>query len=83
MVLTGQYRAALGVLLVATVLAVVIRWEELRPLWGALVPVLDMVAVALVRDLMRESSMAVSLLVLIPVLWIEAPPRSHAASTRC
>ena len=79
-VLTGQYLAALGVLLVATVLAVVIRWEELRPLWGALVPVLDMVAVALVRDLMRESSMAVSLLVLIPVLWMAARLRVTGVS---
>lgn len=80
MVLTGQFLAALGVLLVATVLAVVIRWEELRPLWGALVPVLDMVAVALVRDLMRESSMAVSLLVLIPVLWMAARLRMTGVS---
>lgn len=80
MVLTGQFLAALGVLLVATALAVVIRWEELRPLWGALVPVLDMVAVALVRDLMRESSMAVSLLVLIPVLWMAARLRMTGVS---
>src|SRR5699024_5056833 len=72
LVLTGPYLAALGVLAVATVLALTVRWESLPLGWGALVPVLDMVSVGLVRDLMRESSTATSLLVLIPALWMAA-----------
>ena len=72
LVLTPPYLLAIGILLVATVLALTVRWEEITPSWGVLVPVLDIVAVALVRDLLRESSMAVSLLVLLPVLWMAA-----------
>ena len=72
LVFAAPYLTALGVLAAATVLALTIRWERLRPGWGALVPVLDIVAVAMVRDLMRDSSVAISLLVLVPTLWLAA-----------
>jgi signal transduction histidine kinase len=72
LVAAGPYLLALGVLGVATVLAAVFRWEELRPSWGAVVPVIDIVAVALTRDLMRDYAVAVSLLALIPAVWLAA-----------
>lgn len=72
LVVTGLYLSALGVLAVATVLALTIRWEQLRPGWAVVVPLLDMVAVAIVRDLMREYAVSLSLLALIPCLWLAA-----------
>jgi two-component system, NtrC family, sensor histidine kinase KinB len=72
LVLTPPYLLALGVLAGGTVLALVVDWDDRAPAWHALVPVLDMIAVALLRDEMRDSSIAVSLLVLIPVLWLAA-----------
>lgn len=50
LVLAADYLTALGMLALATMLALAVRWEEVRPAWGAVVPVLDMVAVALARD---------------------------------
>lgn len=67
-----SYLLALGVLATATILAVTIDWDVRRPAWSALVPVLDMIAVALLRDLMRDGAIAVSLLVFIPALWLSA-----------
>src|SRR5699024_2533758 len=52
-VLTSTYLAALAVLVFATVLSGVVRWDELDARWGALVPLLDLVAVGMTRDLMR------------------------------
>ena len=72
LVLTPVYLTSLGVLAAATVLALVIEWDVRRGLWLALVPVLDMVAVALLRDLMRDDAIAISLLVFIPALWLAA-----------
>lgn len=80
LVFTAPYLVALGVLATATILAVTIRWEEISPRWGVLVPVLDIVTVALVRDLMRDSSMAISLLVLIPVLWMAGRLRAEGVA---
>lgn len=70
LVLTAQYLASFGVLALATVLALAIRWEGLRPAWGVVVPVLDMGAVALARDATRDHTVAISLLMLIPALWL-------------
>ena len=70
LVLTAQYLAALGVLALATVLALAIPWEGLRPAWGVVVPVLDMGAVALARDATRDHTVAISLVMLIPALWL-------------
>lgn len=77
LVLTAQYLAALGVLALATVLALAIRWDERRPAWGAVVPVLDMCAVALARDAARDHTIAISLLMLVPTLWLAARLRRN------
>ena len=72
LVLATEYLTALGMLALATMLALAVRWEEVRPAWGAVVPVLDMGAVALARDAAREHTIAVSLLALVPTLWLAA-----------
>lgn len=72
LVITAPYLLALGVLAASTVLALVIPWDELRVGWAVVVPMLDIVAVALVRDLMRDTAVAVSLLAFIPSLWMAA-----------
>ena len=77
LVLTAQYLTALGVLALATVLALAIQWEARRPAWGAVVPVLDMGAVALARDAARDHTIAISLLMLVPTLWIAARLRRN------
>lgn len=71
-VASGQYLLALSVLGLATGLAVGIRWEKHPAGWAALVPLLDIAAVGLVRDLLRNEAIAMSLLVVIPVLWLAA-----------
>ena len=70
LVLAADYLTALGMLALATMLALTIRWEDVRPAWGAVVPVLDMGAVALARDATRDHTVAISLLMLIPALWL-------------
>ncbi|WP_172805647.1 ATP-binding protein [Brachybacterium avium] len=75
LVLAPPYLVALGVLAGTTVLAVVIEWDARPPAWSVLVPVLDILSVALMRDMLRDSSIAVSLLVLLPVLWLAARAR--------
>ena len=79
-VLTPAYLAALAVLVLATVLAYAIPWEQLDHRLVALVPVLDIVAVALVRDLMRDSAVAVSLLSFIPAIWLAGRLRGRGVA---
>lgn len=79
-VLTPAYLAALGVLALATALAFVAPWERLDTRLAALVPVLDIVAIALVRDLMRDSAVAISLLSFIPALWLVGRLRGRGAA---
>lgn len=76
LVIAAPYLFALGILVLATILAMTIRWEALPASWGAVVPVMDIVAVAVTRDLMRDYAVAVSLLTLIPVVWLAARLRS-------
>ncbi|MCT1776030.1 hypothetical protein [Brachybacterium sp. p3-SID957] len=77
LVLAANYLTALGMLALATMLALTVRWEDVRPAWGAVVPVLDMGAVALARDAAREHTIAISLLMRVPTLWLAARLRRH------
>lgn len=77
LVLAADYLTALGMLALATMLALAVRWEEVRPAWSAVVPVLDMGAVALARDAAREHTIAVSLLMRVPTLWLAARLRRN------
>lgn len=79
LVLAPAYLAALGLLLVATVLAYMVPWERASPLCVVVVPLLDIAAIGLVRDLMREVGTATSLLTLIPALWLAARLRARGA----
>ena len=72
LVITLPYLLAFGVLALATFLALTIRWDDLRLGWAVVVPMLDIISIALVRDLMRDTAVAVSLLVFIPCLWMAA-----------
>ena len=72
LLVSAPFLVVLGVLVMTTFLALAVRWEQHPASWGVLVPVLDLIAVALLRDLMRDSAVAVSLLVLIPCLWLAA-----------
>ncbi len=77
LVLAADYLTALGMLALATMLALTVRWEEVRPAWGAVVPVLDMGAVALARDAAREHTIAILLLMRVPTLWLAARLRRN------
>lgn len=79
LVLAPTYLTALMLLLVATVLAYVVPWERASPLCVVVVPLLDIAAIGLVRDLMREVGTATSLLTLIPALWLAARLRARGA----
>lgn len=69
-VLTGAYLWAIAILVVATALAFVLPWKRLAPGWDALVPVLDIAAIAILRQLMGAVTPAISLLAFIPVIWL-------------
>lgn len=69
-VLTGAYLRAIALVAIATVLAYVLPWKRLAPGWDALVPVLDIAAIAILRQLMGAVTPAVSLLAFIPVIWL-------------
>ncbi len=69
-VLAGAYLWAIAILVVATALAYVLPWKRLAPGWDALVPVMDIAAIAILRQLMGGVTPAVSMLAFIPVIWL-------------
>ncbi|MCZ4327778.1 sensor histidine kinase [Brachybacterium paraconglomeratum] len=69
-VLTGAYLWAIAILVVATALAYGLPWKRLAPGWDALVPVMDIAAIAILRQLMGGVTPAVSMLAFIPVIWL-------------
>lgn len=70
LVVTSGYLVALAILVLATVLASAIPWEALCSRWVGAVPVLDIVVIGLLRDALRDTSVAISLLVFIPAMWL-------------
>ena len=79
LVLAPPYLAALVLLLVATLLAYTVPWDRASPHVIVVVPLLDVAAIGLVRDLLREIGTATSLLALIPALWLAARLRARGA----
>ncbi|WP_422115696.1 ATP-binding protein [Brachybacterium sp. UNK5269] len=71
-VLIGSYLAALAVVTAATVAAFAVPWTRLSPWWAAVIPLVDFVAIGLARDALRGSTTAISLLAIIPTLWLAA-----------
>lgn len=71
-VLSAQYLAALAVVTGATIAAFVVPWKSMGPWWTAVIPLVDFVAVGLARDTLRTSTVAISLLAIIPTLWLAA-----------
>lgn len=57
-------------ILVASIAAVLVPWERFSPTWLIVVPVVDIVAVALLRTELRTLLPAVTMLAIFPILWI-------------
>lgn len=78
-VLANLYLLALAVLVGATIAAFVVPWERLDPRLAVLIPVIDFVAIGLARDSLRSSTTAISLLAIIPTLWLAGKLRMRGA----
>ncbi|MEE1617876.1 sensor histidine kinase [Brachybacterium sp. J153] len=72
-----EFLAGLAMLLGTTVLAVCVPWARLPATAVAAVPLLDVVLVALLRDSMRDVTIAFSLLVFVPTLWLVGTLRAR------
>lgn len=76
---SGPYLAGLILLALITVAAFAVPWNRLPSWCGAIIPVLDIVAVGLFRDVLRTEASAVSLLTIIPAIWLVARLRIPGA----
>lgn len=68
-----------GIAAVATVAALMVPWEKFNPHWMLIVPALDLVAVAFMRDILLPFVPSTGLLCVFPLLWIAYGFRSWAA----
>ena len=59
-----------GVLLAATIVAALVPWHRMDLRWPILIGVVDLVVIALLRDALFDYQRSVSILAIIPVIWL-------------
>ncbi|WP_104164143.1 ATP-binding protein [Cryobacterium sp. N22] len=64
------FQVGLGLLIVATLVGMFAPWQRHRHQWLVIVPLLDVVVVAFLRDGVRGTFAAVGMLIVLPVLWL-------------
>lgn len=64
------FQVGLAVALVATLAGMFVPWQRHGHQWLVIVPLLDVVVVAFLRDGVRDTFPAVGLLIVLPVLWL-------------
>jgi signal transduction histidine kinase len=70
---TAGYAVAGGI----TVLALLFPWRKVHASWLAVVPLVDIIAIALLREATSDNALSVTLLLVFPPLWL-----SYAFTTR-
>lgn len=70
LVFSGPYLAAAAALVLMTVLTGVVRWASIPHGWIAVVPLFDIAAAGLMRDVFRADAAAVALFAFLPALWL-------------
>jgi len=61
---------ALGIVAAATIIALLVPWRRFAHQWLISVTVLDMVAIAIIRDATTGVLQGVGILILFPVIWL-------------
>jgi two-component system phosphate regulon sensor histidine kinase PhoR len=69
-VLETGFQVGVGLTVAATLSGIVVPWQRYGHQWLVLVPLIDVVAVAFLRDGVRDTFAAVGMLVVLPVLWL-------------
>lgn len=69
-VVLDQVAALTGALLVTTIAAVLIPWRRINTNWPIVIGVLDLAIIALLRDTLFDYQRSVSILAIIPVIWL-------------
>jgi two-component system phosphate regulon sensor histidine kinase PhoR len=64
------FQVGVGLTVAATLSGIVVPWQRYGHQWLVLVPLVDVVAVAFLRDGVRDVFAAVGMLVVLPVLWL-------------
>ncbi|TFC58931.1 HAMP domain-containing sensor histidine kinase [Cryobacterium sp. TMB1-7] len=64
------FQVGLGLAVVATLLGLLVPWPRFGHEWLVMVPLLDVVVVAFLRDGVRDTFPAVGMLIVLPVLWL-------------
>jgi two-component system phosphate regulon sensor histidine kinase PhoR len=64
------FQVGLALVVVATLAGMLVPWHRHGHQWLVIVPLLDVVVVAFLRDGVREAFPAVGLLIVLPVLWL-------------
>ena len=64
------FQVGLGLLIVATLVGMFVPWQRHGHQWLVIVPLLDVVVVAFLRDGVRDIFPAVGMLIVLPVLWL-------------
>ncbi|TFC00652.1 HAMP domain-containing histidine kinase [Cryobacterium adonitolivorans] len=64
------FQVGLGLVVIATLAGLLVPWPWFGHQWLVIVPLLDVVVVALLRDGVREIFPAVGMLIVLPVLWL-------------
>lgn len=64
------FQVGLGIAVVSTLAALFVPWHRFGHQWLMIVPLLDVVAVAFLRDGVRGIFAAVGMLIVLPILWL-------------
>ncbi|WEO77197.1 HAMP domain-containing sensor histidine kinase [Cryobacterium sp. SO2] len=64
------FQVGLGLTVLATLMGLFVPWERHGYAWLVIVPLIDVIVVAFFRDGVRDVFPAVSLLLVLPVLWL-------------
>jgi two-component system phosphate regulon sensor histidine kinase PhoR len=69
-VMETGFQVGIGLTVAATLAGMLVPWHRFEYQWLVLVPLLDVVAVAFLRDGVRDVFAAVGMLIVLPVLWL-------------
>ena len=64
------FQVGLGLLILATLVGMLVPWQRHGHQWLVIVPLLDVVVIAFLRDGVRDTFAAVGMLIVLPVLWL-------------
>lgn len=70
LVFSPEYLTSIGVLAITTIAATFIPWSRISVRWVALLPIINIGASGVLRDVFRDEAPAVALLAFLPAVWL-------------